>query len=65
MKFHFAMTAGLAGYILKNKMRPRPEWQKNAAGGAGVYQSVSHPAAQGRGETPAASHDWEALSASC
>ncbi len=33
MKFHFAMTAGMAGYILKNKMRPRPEWQKNAAPG--------------------------------
>jgi hopanoid biosynthesis associated radical SAM protein HpnH len=24
------MTAGRAGYIMKNKMRPRPEWQKNA-----------------------------------
>src|ERR1700738_3779503 len=31
MKFPLAMTAGLAGYILKNKMRPRPEWQKNVA----------------------------------
>jgi hopanoid biosynthesis associated radical SAM protein HpnH len=31
MKFPLAMTAGLAGYILKNKMRPRPEWQKTAA----------------------------------
>ncbi len=31
MKFPIAMTAGLAGYIFKNKMRPRPEWQKNAA----------------------------------
>jgi len=30
MKFPISMTAGLAGYILKNKMRPRPEWQKNA-----------------------------------
>jgi hypothetical protein len=28
------MTAGLAGYIFKNKMRPRPEWQKNAVGEA-------------------------------
>ena len=24
------MMAGMAGYIFKNKMRPRPEWQKNA-----------------------------------
>jgi hopanoid biosynthesis associated radical SAM protein HpnH len=25
------MVAGMAGYIMKNKMRPRPEWQKNVA----------------------------------
>jgi len=25
------MTAGMAGYIIKNRMRPRPEWQKEAA----------------------------------
>jgi hopanoid biosynthesis associated radical SAM protein HpnH len=25
------MTAGMAGYIFKNKMRPKPEWQKTAA----------------------------------
>src|SRR5438874_2399408 len=31
MKFPLAMTASLAGYILKNKMRPRPEWQKTTA----------------------------------
>ena len=31
MKFPISMTAGLAGYIIRNKMRPRPEWQKNAA----------------------------------
>jgi len=31
MKFPLSMTAGLAGYILKNKMRPRPEWQKTVA----------------------------------
>ncbi len=31
MKFPIAMTAGLAGYIFRNKMRPRPEWQKNVA----------------------------------
>ena len=24
------MTADLAGYILKNKMMPKPEWQRNA-----------------------------------
>ena len=29
MRFPLSMTAGMAGYIFKNKMRPRPEWQKN------------------------------------
>lgn len=27
MRFPLSMTAGLAGYIAKNKWRPRPEWQ--------------------------------------
>src|SRR4051794_33124076 len=31
MKFPIAMVAGMAGYIFKNKMRPRPEWQKSVA----------------------------------
>src|ERR671926_330171 len=31
MKFPLSMTAGLAKYIFKNKMRPRPEWQKTVA----------------------------------
>src|SRR5438309_11078590 len=30
MRFPLSMMAGMAGYIFKNKMRPRPEWQKNA-----------------------------------
>jgi hopanoid biosynthesis associated radical SAM protein HpnH len=30
MRFPLSMTAGMAGYILKNKIRPRPEWQKDA-----------------------------------
>jgi hopanoid biosynthesis associated radical SAM protein HpnH len=30
MRFPLSMTAGMAGYIFKNKMRPRPEWQKTA-----------------------------------
>ncbi len=24
------MTAGMAGYIARNKIRPKPEWQKTA-----------------------------------
>ena len=31
MRFPISMTAGMAGYIFKNKMRPRPEWQKDVA----------------------------------
>ncbi len=31
MRFPLAMTMGMAGYIMKNKLHPRPEWQKNAA----------------------------------
>ncbi|HLY17262.1 MAG TPA: adenosyl-hopene transferase HpnH [Bryobacteraceae bacterium] len=31
MRFPLSMTAGMAGYIFKNRMRPRPEWQKNVA----------------------------------
>ncbi|MEZ5403102.1 MAG: adenosyl-hopene transferase HpnH [Bryobacteraceae bacterium] len=27
MRFPLSMTAGLAGYIARNKFRPRPEWQ--------------------------------------
>src|SRR5207302_4084529 len=29
--FPISMTTGMAGYIIKNKLYPRPEWQKNAA----------------------------------
>ena len=43
MKFPLSMTAGLAGYILKNKMRPRPEWQKTVAPPADAASlSVQH-----------------------
>lgn len=31
MRFPISMTAGLAGYIARSKMRPRPEWQVNRA----------------------------------
>src|SRR5690606_14814784 len=27
MRFPLSMTAGMAGYIFKNKLRPKPEWQ--------------------------------------
>ena len=28
MRFPLSMTAGMAGYIFKNKLMPRAEWQK-------------------------------------
>ncbi len=31
MRFPLSMTAGMAAYVFKNKMRPRPEWQKHIA----------------------------------
>lgn len=31
MRFPLGLTAGLAAYIVRNKLRPRPEWQKNLA----------------------------------
>jgi hypothetical protein len=31
MRFPLSQAAGMATYIAKNKIRPRPEWQKNLA----------------------------------
>ncbi len=31
MRFPLSMTAGMAGYIARNKLRPRPEWQQDLA----------------------------------
>ncbi len=31
MRLPLSMVAGMAGYIAKNKMRPKPEWQKTVA----------------------------------
>ncbi|HUQ91119.1 MAG TPA: adenosyl-hopene transferase HpnH [Bryobacteraceae bacterium] len=39
MKFPLSMTAGMASYIVKNKLRPRPEWQVNNA----VENDTSNP----------------------
>ena len=43
MRFPLSMTAGMAGYIIKNRMRPRPEWQKDvtpAANGANPFRII-------------------------
>ncbi len=31
MRLPLSMVAGMAGYIARNKLRPRPEWQKTVA----------------------------------
>ena len=31
MRFPLSMTVGMAGYIMKNKLRPKKEWQRNLA----------------------------------
>ncbi len=50
MRFPLSMTAGMAGYIARNKLRPRPEWQKDAAGEGRTRESVPDPATDaGRG----------------
>src|SRR5207249_3803610 len=36
MRFPLSMTAGMAKYIFKNKLMPRPEWQKQVAPKAGA-----------------------------
>ena len=43
MRFPLSLTAGMAGYIAKHKLRPKPEWQVNAAvesGGANPFRII-------------------------
>jgi len=64
MRFPLSMTAGMAGYILKNKLRPRPEWQKDLAGQGGGSNPFSSDARAGhRQRRGAPSDDPEAVSA--
>ena len=47
MRFPISMTLGMAGYIAKNKMRPRPEWQVDKASdadNANPFRIVRSPA---------------------
>jgi hopanoid biosynthesis associated radical SAM protein HpnH len=39
MRFPLSMTAGMAGYIAKNKLRPKPEWQVSVK----TKQDASNP----------------------
>jgi hopanoid biosynthesis associated radical SAM protein HpnH len=44
MRFPLSMTVGMAGYIARNRWRPRPEWQRSAApnGSAGNPFRILH-----------------------
>ena len=60
------MTAGMAAYIAKNKLRPRPEWQKNVAptpDASNPFRIVHTQIPSASGEPQAASHDQQALPA--
>ncbi len=50
MIYPISTTAGMAGYIFKNKLRPRPEWQKDAseeAGASNPFRILSARPAEG------------------
>ena len=66
MRFPISQAASMATYIAKNKLRPRPEWQKNLAPYRGREEPVPHrPRADSGGSrgAQAASDDQQALSA--
>ncbi len=49
MRFPLSMTAGMAAYIARNKMKPKPEWQANRAAetnGANPFH-ILHSASNG------------------
>jgi hopanoid biosynthesis associated radical SAM protein HpnH len=55
MRFPISMTASMAGYIIKNKLHPKPEWQRDAAPVAPRQQGGPFPILGVSGATSAAS----------
>lgn len=56
MRFPFSMTASIAGYIARNKWRPRPEWQRDASeksGNGNPFRILHHAGLQ---QAPAQPH---------
>jgi hopanoid biosynthesis associated radical SAM protein HpnH len=55
MRFPLSMTVGMAGYIMRNKLRPRREWQKDLApkeNGSNPFHILHQPrTAPGDGST--------------
>jgi hopanoid biosynthesis associated radical SAM protein HpnH len=52
MRFPLSLTVGMAGYIAKNKLRPRPEWQVNAANGNSAGNPFHIVSEHTNGHTP-------------
>jgi len=51
MRFPLSMTAGLAGYIARNRFRPRPEWQVDNSAhldSANPFKIIHGPSARGK-----------------
>ncbi len=66
MRVPLSQVADMATYIAKNKLRPRPEWQKNLAAEDDAQNpfKIVHTQIPAVGvERQAASHDQQALSA--
>jgi len=56
MRFPLSMTANMARYIFRNRIRPRPEWQKDAAAaannGSNPFRILHHVPAAGAAHQP-------------
>ena len=66
MRVPLSQVAGMATYIAKNKLRPRPEWQKNLAAEDdenNPFRIVHTQIPSARARTQAASDDQQALPA--
>jgi hypothetical protein len=65
MRVPLSQVADMATYIAKNKMRPRPEWQKNLAASRRRQSVQDRPHADPLGgeRAQAASHDQQAVPA--
>ena len=55
MRFPLSLTAGMAGYIFRNKVHPRPEWQKNNSaqnGSSNPFRIIHHAGTNGGARKP-------------
>jgi hypothetical protein len=68
MRFPLSMTLGMAGYIARNKIRPKPEWQVNRAPATDpsnpfrIIHTIPHHPHDSEPRAQGAPDDCEALS---